>query len=827
MRSRILITMVLVVLTLLVIPTDFSRATTVTTTVGTTTNSFAIGNSEGYNQGGFLAAGRLWTYYTNGTYELLVSSTDGLTWAPPIIIRQASNQFQGTFDGTYFYYAQPTVKKKLGEVVYRRGLPNSDGTITWSAPEQVAVTCGNIYPYYCDDASIAVDSAGYVWIGYSTPYSDCSGCLPSYPYVTKNANDDGTWSTAAGFPLKLSDVGSGGDPYDAGDWGETVVSLTNQKVYVLYGHGSEGGAGGTPILGRLWDPVNGWGPVESATTSFLEGNMRYSSAVAIGDDIYLVYIADQTTNIQFVKRTATSGAWSSEITAYSLSGTSTYRIAIALSVDSLGNLFLFWMSNPTANHIYYEEFTASTGTWDTGPTDWISESAIADSRNIFVYPHQYEGMIGVTYETGNASPYAIKFAILGPALPNTEPLTTNVASGSGSIAPDCSSGCSESVGVLVSLTATASSGWTFSSWSITGASCSGGSATNPCTFTMPNAAVSVSATFAVTQTLISVTATTSSTSTTSTFSTVTGSTTLSATTNSALVTGTTSTTSTVTGPTAGTTTTTFTSILSTSTTTSPTTSSVGQTTTATGVTTLVTDTSTSTTSTGTTFTTTTSAGTVTVTETDTFNVLLTTIFQELHQLADEFLQLIGFQPVATPIGQQVHRVVVTATTTTTPSTVTMTVTYSVVGGGSPTAPVFYYVLGGVAKSLTLTKTAKAVKVDAGSAWFVSPNPLGGSGLSQRWYSTQSLSGTASTTTIVFAFQHQYYLTMKVSSSTAGSVTPSSGWQNAGVTITVKATAKTGHTFKSWTGSGTGSYTGTSATHTITMNSAITETATFT
>jgi hypothetical protein len=229
---------------------------------------------------------------------------------------------------------------------------------------------------------------------------------------------------------------------------------------------------------------------------------------------------------------------------------------------------------------------------------------------------------------------------------------------------------------------------------------------------------------------------------------------------------------------------------------------------------------------GTVFTSTTTGGTVTVTQTDTFSVLLTTIYQELHQLAHEFLQLIGSQPVATPLGQQVNRVLVTTATTTTASTVTMTVSYSVVGGGTPTAPVFNYVLKGAPKTLTLTTKAQAVSVDAGSIWSVTPNPLTGSSSSQRWYSTEALTGTASTTTVVFAFQLQYYLTMKASSS-AGSVTPSSGWQNAGVTVTIKATAKTGHTFKSWTGSGTESYTGTKNPATITMNSAITETANFT
>jgi len=205
-------------------------------------------------------------------------------------------------------------------------------------------------------------------------------------------------------------------------------------------------------------------------------------------------------------------------------------------------------------------------------------------------------------------------------------------------------------------------------------------------------------------------------------------------------------------------------------------------------------------------------------------VLLTTIFQELHQFADEILHFVGFQVTATPVGQQVHQVIVTVTSQTV-GQVTMTVSYSVVGGGSPTAPVFHYIQGGVSKSLTLSKTATAVSVDAGTGWSVTPNPLTGSTSSQRWYSTGTLSGTASATTTVFTFHHQYNLTMKVSGP--GTVTPSSGWYNAAQTVTIKATANSGHRFNSWAGSGTGSYTGTSATHTITMNAAITETATFT
>jgi hypothetical protein len=156
--------------------------------------------------------------------------------------------------------------------------------------------------------------------------------------------------------------------------------------------------------------------------------------------------------------------------------------------------------------------------------------------------------------------------------------------------------------------------------------------------------------------------------------------------------------------------------------------------------------------------------------------------------------------------------------------VSMTVSYTVDGGGSPSAPVFSYVLNGVAKTLKLTKTPKAVTVDAGSAWSVTPNPLGGSSSSQRWYSSQPLTGTASSTKIIFTFQRQYYLTMLANGP--GTVSPESGWYNSGVKVTIIATPNSGDEFESWTGTGTGSYTGSASSHTITMKSAITETANF-
>ncbi|MBI3859271.1 MAG: hypothetical protein HY296_03395 [Thaumarchaeota archaeon] len=75
----------------------------------------------------------------------------------------------------------------------------------------------------------------------------------------------------------------------------------------------------------------------------------------------------------------------------------------------------------------------------------------------------------------------------------------------------------------------------------------------------------------------------------------------------------------------------------------------------------------------------------------------------------------------------------------------------------------------------------------------------------------------------------YYLTMNYVSQSdgeCGTINPSSGWYAEGSLVSISASYGTGCSFLGWTGSGSISYTGTSATHTITMNTNITETGTF-
>jgi len=80
-------------------------------------------------------------------------------------------------------------------------------------------------------------------------------------------------------------------------------------------------------------------------------------------------------------------------------------------------------------------------------------------------------------------------------------------------------------------------------------------------------------------------------------------------------------------------------------------------------------------------------------------------------------------------------------------------------------------------------------------------------------------------TYTATFRTQYYLTM--AHGTGDSVSPATGWKNSGSTVSISAMPVSGYSFRNWTGSGTGSFSGTNNPASITIGGPITETATFT
>src|SRR5205085_5310152 len=97
-----------------------------------------------------------------------------------------------------------------------------------------------------------------------------------------------------------------------------------------------------------------------------------------------------------------------------------------------------------------------------------------------------------------------------------------------------------------------------------------------------------------------------------------------------------------------------------------------------------------------------------------------------------------------------------------------------------------------------------------------------------WSDGGAISHTvAPTTSTTYSanFTTQYFLTMNA--GTGGTVSPTSNWHNAGQSVQITANPNSGFSFNNWTGSGNGSFSGTSNPATVSMNGPITETASFT
>jgi len=98
--------------------------------------------------------------------------------------------------------------------------------------------------------------------------------------------------------------------------------------------------------------------------------------------------------------------------------------------------------------------------------------------------------------------------------------------------------------------------------------------------------------------------------------------------------------------------------------------------------------------------------------------------------------------------------------------------------------------------------------------------------------THTITVPNSSWTCMAVYQQQYLLTIK--STAGGTAAPATGWQNVYAKLPILATPNTGFIFVSWNGSafvswagaGIGSFNGTSASASVTMDGPITETATF-
>lgn len=136
-----------------------------------------------------------------------------------------------------------------------------------------------------------------------------------------------------------------------------------------------------------------------------------------------------------------------------------------------------------------------------------------------------------------------------------------------------------------------------------------------------------------------------------------------------------------------------------------------------------------------------------------------------------------------------------------------TLSYSVIGGGTPSAPSFTADQLGSPFSKTLTDSATGYYFDSGSSWTVSPNLLAGSGNSERWQNNQTPSGTISEAqTLNITYYHQFSVNFTYTVVAGGSpASPTVDFTQYGSFASVNASASPGT--QGWVDSGsTYSYT---------------------
>lgn len=304
------------------------------------------------------ASGLYWAFYCDDTYMVYKTTSDFTTWSDKTTIRSGirAYYFDILFDDTYLHYVWGNGASGHSRFYYRRGIPQSDGTISWSAAEQNATSHPGTSPV------IDVDSDGKIWFVYQQGRT--GGSHTHKFYVTKNNNIDGTWSTASGYPLELSEVSL---PTGCRIQG-SICALTDGKMYAVWAW--KNGSSGTTssVYGKLYNGT-GWESretVSSRNVTYLAGNSV--SVDAINDDVITVYPAKQgvKTQISFNYRNYNLSSWGSDENVSSILpsdwNVDKQACGPAMTLNPTSQTLWVYYANISSGMIYFRNWTS--GSWN-------------------------------------------------------------------------------------------------------------------------------------------------------------------------------------------------------------------------------------------------------------------------------------------------------------------------------------------------------------------------------------------------------------------------------------------------------------------------------
>ena len=343
-----------------------TQVSVVKTGVGT---DEALGQS--YQHHSFYAEGRLWVFYMQDSLYRIVytSSEDGITWesATGVIDYECTfgdgcSKNGSMFDLWYDYddgnidFCVVNTSDENKPIYYRRGVPSSDGSITWNGTWQIAVPgeAGNRFW----TPVIAVNTSNNPAIAYTV--TDGTNFNVN---MSASTTANGSWTSSTDSP-----IGNISNSSYMTAWG-SIIPVTNGNFSLFYAYGTN-----TSTLWTYAQTYSGlysgnWTYYDRANVSSADlgfTNALYYDTVAAttannSDDVFMVY-TDNVSDILFNWRDANASTWDNEVTV----DTGTYYPTLALR-NASKDMVLSALKIPTIlpEALYSADFDFATMTWGT------------------------------------------------------------------------------------------------------------------------------------------------------------------------------------------------------------------------------------------------------------------------------------------------------------------------------------------------------------------------------------------------------------------------------------------------------------------------------
>ena len=348
----------------------------------------------------FYGEGRFWVFWNKFYNQVYFkSSIDGINWTAGTFVAWSNYEWGETFNVVWRRPYVYVFVKRSADVYYLRGVPHSNGTITFPYAETACF--GTSGPWKADSYG-GVDSDGYPFCIWS--WGEWIGSI--YPRITKSTTRE-TFTRASGYPFMLSASANGPST--------GIIALKNKDMLAMYCNGN------AVIRGKMYDySANQWLAEEICSTNavreqyaFGDESWSWSFVLDNAGDVHLVFL-DTSHRIRYRVRNYQTGQWNTEVTLFTPGNR--YGHPYITYDKRTDDLWVFW-PNVNDEKIYY--IRKRNGLW-TSPVAWIyAPDTLATSGTDGEYDCIFttsefvdEGKLCIAYVTGTTSPWKHRFDYL-------------------------------------------------------------------------------------------------------------------------------------------------------------------------------------------------------------------------------------------------------------------------------------------------------------------------------------------------------------------------------------------------------------------------------